>query len=153
VRTDGVVEAAEAVEALLLSSQVGGRWHGGSLAQGTVHAFVPAVLIGLAGLDELGADAELDPADGELREAADGSGCERRPVVGPDPVGQAERSEQVLEAGGGGFEIEAGQGAAVQEIAGVSILDGERVAVTAVPGLELTLEVGGPDVIGVVSWR
>lgn len=33
--------------------------------------FVPGILLGVAGLDELGDDAELDPPDGELREPSE----------------------------------------------------------------------------------
>jgi hypothetical protein len=34
--------------------------------EGSVHPFMPAVLLGLSGLDQLGSDSEANPPDGEL---------------------------------------------------------------------------------------
>lgn len=72
VRPLMVVDLSERVEAALLGPEVlPGRACRASL-QGSVHAFVAAVLMGARRLNQLGPDAQLDPADGESREASDG---------------------------------------------------------------------------------
>lgn len=48
----------EVIEALLLLQDVEGGWLGGFLLEGQVQAFVTSVLLGMAGLDALQADAE-----------------------------------------------------------------------------------------------
>lgn len=58
-------------------------------------AFMAAVLLGAAGLDELGPDAELDPPDGELGEAGDGGAREWIAVVRPDALRQAVLAEEM----------------------------------------------------------
>ena len=60
-----VEDLAEAVEAALLGAQAAGGGPGGLGLEGAVHAFVTAVLLGLAGLDELGEDAKADPPSGK----------------------------------------------------------------------------------------
>ncbi len=87
VRPDLVERLTEDVEPALLCTQVLGRGSGGAFAQGTMHSFVTAVLLRLAGLNELGNDPELDPGDGQLGEAAEGTGGERVAVVAANPVG------------------------------------------------------------------
>jgi hypothetical protein len=111
---DGVVEGAKVIEAALLSAEVLGRRPGGVFAQGSVHAFMAAILVGLTGLDEFGANPELDPGDGELGEPSEGRGGEGWAVIGSDASGQAEGSEEMLEAPGGPFQVESRQGVAIE---------------------------------------
>jgi hypothetical protein len=94
VGPDLVEVGFEGVEAPLLGGAVGGGREGGFRLEISVHALVPTVLVRGSGLDEVGEDAELDPPDGEAREAAQGNGCEGSSVVGPDPVGEAELLEE-----------------------------------------------------------
>ena len=61
-----IVEISEVIESVLLRPQGFRGRSGGSFAEGSVHAFVSAVLIRFSRLDEFGNDAELDPGDGEL---------------------------------------------------------------------------------------
>jgi hypothetical protein len=49
-----VVDLAEGVEALLLSTRGVGRWPASLCLEGPVEAFMAAVLLGLAGVDALG---------------------------------------------------------------------------------------------------
>ena len=76
VRADGVVSGAEVVEAPLLSAEVAFRGMSGLVLEGTVQAFMSAVLLRLGGLGEVGKDAETDPPDGEAGEATAGVGGE-----------------------------------------------------------------------------
>ena len=55
-----------------------------------MHAFMPAVLLGAAGLDELGQDAQAHPPGRELREPRQGVGGEGHAVVGADAQRQAD---------------------------------------------------------------
>ena len=46
----------------------------------------------------------------------------------------------------------AGQAPAAKQVPTEAVLDGERVAIHTVSGLELALEVGGPDGVGGIEW-
>ena len=56
----------EMVKPGLLLEEVGTRRARGLLLQGQVHAFVPAVLLGMAGLDPFDADAQAEPPHRKL---------------------------------------------------------------------------------------
>jgi hypothetical protein len=76
-----------------------------------------------------------------------GGGGEGHAVVGADALRQPEFFEDAGEDGfgelhGGGVEALAGE----QE-AGIAIGDGQWITVTAIPGFELTFEVGGPQLV------
>jgi hypothetical protein len=74
VRAFVVVLVAESLEGPLLSSAVSRRRAGGLGLEGTVHAFVAAVLFWVRRLGELGPDAQADPPDGESGDSSDGAG-------------------------------------------------------------------------------
>ena len=89
MRAQLVELAAPLVEAVLLSAP---RRAGGPRAVGlerAVHAFMPAVLLGGGGLDQVGQDAEAHPPDREGREPAERLGgewdrvCERMRTGSP----------------------------------------------------------------------
>ena len=105
----------------------------------------------LTGSGEIGQDTELDPPDGEAGETAERHGSERGAVVGADALREPELAEETSEDASG-----VGIGGAIETLAGEQIpteavLDGERVAVAAIEGLELTFEVGGPDGVGCIE--
>ena len=113
-----------------------------------MHAFVSAVLLGFAGLDELGLDAERDPPDGEPGEAGDRPGSERVAVVGTDALGETVLPEDPAETTHRSLRIESEHALAGEQEAGVSVLHGEREAELTVTGSELALEVSGPGTVG-----
>jgi hypothetical protein len=78
----------EGMEAPLLSAA--GRRGGPSRLglQVAVHALVAPVLMRAGGLDELGANAELEPPDAELGEAAEGTGGKGLAIIGADALGE-----------------------------------------------------------------
>ncbi len=69
---------AEVIEASLLAPQRGGRRPRGLLLERLVHPLVPAILLGVSGLDQFGIDAQPNPPDREATESSDGSGGERQ---------------------------------------------------------------------------
>ena len=83
-----VVEgAAEVVEVVLLSAEVGLRRLSGFTLEGSVHSFVTAVLLGFSRLDSFRTDAEPDPPGAQPSEASEADGREGRAVVGADDGG------------------------------------------------------------------
>jgi hypothetical protein len=148
VRSLDVIDSAELVEPTLLRTEIGAGRCGGLFLEGSMHALVPAVLVGTRGLDELGEDTEGDPPDGELGEPSDGDGGERVAVVSSDTLRKTELLEETAKAADCGLEIEAEHAVAVEEEPGVAILNGEGKAEVAVLGAELALEVGGPGGVG-----
>ena len=136
------------IEAFLLGPEVGrGRSRRLGL-EGPVHTFVAAVLLGFSGFNELGGDAELDPPGTELGEPSEGHGSEGNAVVGADPFREAVGSENPLEHTHCGIEGGSQEPLALEEEAAVAVLDGEGVAVGAIGGLEVALEVSSPDPVG-----
>lgn len=89
---------AEDIEPMLLGNQAPGRGNGGLSLEGAMHAFVDGVLLGAAGLDQLGADAERDEPDREGRQTRQGRGGEGDTVVGADPIRETEFVERACEA-------------------------------------------------------
>ena len=110
-----------------------------------MHPFVAAILLGGGGLDELGADAELEPPDAELREATKRARGERLAVIGADARGEAILAKEAAEDQLRRLQARAVESLASQEIPGVRVLDGKRIAVAAIAQLELALEVDRPD--------
>lgn len=149
-----VVNLDEVIKALLLLQEVEGGRFGGFLFQGQMHALVPAVLLRVAGLDALEADAESEPPDTEPGESEQSiAGGEGRAVVSPDRTRQPVVLEDTLED----RERELGSNRletlAREQIPGPIIGDRERVTVALVAEHELALEVGAPQPIDVVSAR
>jgi hypothetical protein len=145
VRALVVVLAAEVVERALLGAGVRlGRPARLGLER-AVQALVPPVLLRRAGLREVGQDAQAHPPDAQRREPRERDGRERDAVVAADARRQPVLAEQALEHGPRPGRRRRGQSAAREQEAAVAVGDGERVAVHAVAGLELALEVGGPD--------
>ena len=76
---------SEPIEASLLASQCGGGRTRRFLLERLVHALVPSVLLGMAGLDELWVDAHANPPDGESAQSPDGRRRKGHPFAGPNP--------------------------------------------------------------------
>jgi hypothetical protein len=115
--------------------------------EGFVHPFVRAVLLGLGGEDALVLNPQTQPPHVELRQAVDPSRGEGHAVVGADGAGQAILSEQSVEDGAHAVAFRGEQAVAGEEVAGVLVGDGERVAIDAVAGPEVPLEVRGPEIV------
>ena len=147
VRSDLVEISAKSIEATLLSDTVSSGRDRRLCLEVPVHAFVATVLIWRRGLDEIRQDAELDPPDGEPGEAAKGDGSEGSAVVGTDPIREAEFPEQACENRPGARVRRACEPLTGKQISTEAILDGQGIAVEPVQGLELALEISGPDAV------
>jgi len=90
---------AKGVEPALLRAEAAGRGARGGRLEGAMHAFVPPVLVGAAGFDELGQDPQAHPPGRELREPGQGRGREGHAVVGANAQRQAILFEQPGEDG------------------------------------------------------
>lgn len=139
---------AEAIEFALLAVAGVSRGSGGFGFEGSMHAFMAAVLLWFTRFDELGHDAQLDPPCGQMGEAGQGVGGKGHAVVSADALGQAKFLEQTSEdrfrlchAGGA-------QRLAAEQEAAEAIGDGERITVQSIAGFELPLKVGTPYVVG-----
>ncbi len=138
----------EPIEPALLRAQAPGRGARGFGFERAMHAFMPAILLGLARLDELGQNAQAHPPGGELPEARQGVSGERHAIIGADARGEPELAEQpgedrfrVVDGGGG-------QGLTAEQIATEAVGDGQRIAIPGVTRLKVAFEVCAPDVIG-----
>src|SRR5438876_6450213 len=127
---------AEDVEAALLRRETARRRPRGLRLQGTVHPFMPAVLVRAPGLDELRQDAETDPPRRELRQAGQRGRGERHAVVAANPPRQPILMEQPREDGLGLVASGRRQGLATQEVATKAIGHGQWIAVPAIPRAE-----------------
>jgi len=147
-----VVVDAEAMEHALLCG-AGGCGRKSRLGlQSSTHAFVSAVLLGVGGLDGLRSDAEFYPPSRKTRDATDGLCGEWDAVVAADYGGQAVLAEEALEDRLSELVFGRDQGLASEQVAAEAVDDGERVAVTAIAGFEVTFEVCGPHGVG-RPWR
>jgi len=148
VRTEVVVGFSEALEESLLDAEVGARRIGGTGFEGTVHAFMGAVLLWVSGSDALVSDAELKPPHVEVSKPVNASRREGSPVVTADRVGKTVFTEQASEVAFDAWCFHIGQSMAAEQVAAEVVDDGERVAVATIAHEELPFEVDGPDLIG-----
>ena len=147
VRSDLVEISAKSIEATLLSDTVSSGRDRRLCLEVPVHAFVAAVLVWGCGLNEIGQNAELYPPDGEPGETAKGDGGEGSAVVGTDPIRETEFTEQACKNRPGARVRRACEPLTGKQISTEAILDGQGIAVESVQGLELVLEISGPDAV------
>ena len=77
-----------------------------------------------------------------------GLGREGDAIVGPDRARQTVLAESSLEDGPGCHCLSREEPVTGEQKSRVLVGDGERVAVSPIAGLELALEVGGPEIVG-----
>src|SRR5579872_1076851 len=109
----------EVIELGLLLEEVGAGGTGGLLFEGEVHAFMPAVLLGMARFDALDADAQSQPPDRKLERLnkplgeAKGTPLSERMARG-SPRSRKRRSKAV-NAGFSAFDSMASQSSSIRE--------------------------------------
>jgi len=153
VRALVVVEDTEAVEGALLGGQVPLRGPRGRGLEGPMHPFVGPVLLGTGGQDPLVLNAEADPPHVELRKAVDAGGGERHPVVGANGAGQPVLAKEAIEDGADAPPFSREQAVTAEQVARVLVRDRQRIAIDAIAGPEVALEIRGPEIIRLVRRR
>lgn len=130
MRTFCVEFLNEGVEAGLLLQGIEAWRPGGLLLEGQVHVLMASVLLGMAWLDALDADAQAQPPNGELGEVEEGIWAgEGDAVVGADGVWEAALAEEVLEGSDGGVLAGGVECFAEQQVARGVVGDGKRVSI------------------------
>jgi hypothetical protein len=127
VRTLVVEDVDEVVEACWLLKEVGSGRLGGFFLEREVHAFMAAILLGMAGLDSFNANAQAKPPDGKLAQMEQ-SVCGRE--------GNA-LSLRICLTG--------------EEKTASVIGDGQWVTVVPIAQQELALVIGAPQFIGMLA--
>ena len=114
-----------------------------------MHPFVRAVLLRRRGSGALMLNAEPQPPDIELRQAVNPRRRERDAIVGANRVRQTVLAEQPVEDRAHAESLGRAQAVTREQVARVLVGHGERVAVHAIAGAKVALEVRGPEIIGV----
>src|SRR6266508_2210599 len=143
-----VVLATESVEASLLRRKVGLRRAGRLFLKSAMHPFMTGVLLWMGRLDQNGQDAQPDPPDRQGREPSDGDGGKGSAVIRANSQGKTVFPEQSLEDRLALLRRARAQRLTTQKVSAQTVGSRQRVAVTGVPGSELTLEVRRPQVVG-----
>jgi hypothetical protein len=148
MRTLGVVIRSPAITAPLLAERMS-RWRtGGVPLEFTMHLFMRAVLLGMAGSNELDADAQSQPPHTQGRKTPSARAAERRSIVPADDLGQTVATEQADKHPSHCDRALVRQNAHRQEKAAEEIADGERIATRALSGAKETFEIHRPDIVG-----
>src|SRR4030088_1393347 len=153
VRALFIVDTLEVLEALQLLAQGACRRFGGVLQERQVQPLQPTILLRLARCNALGDDARFDHLPRQLREAAHTTRSKRRPVVGPQRLGQAELAEGRVDNRPDMIVVGTAQRLAAQQVTAVSVPQREWFTMSAVAGQEPTLEVDAPNIVGGIAMR
>src|SRR6185437_10046661 len=146
MRALAVVLLHEVIEARLLLKDIRGSWSRGGFFQREVHAFMSAVLLGVAGRDALQADPQPEPPHGQFAQAVQRPrGRQGHAVVRANRGRQPELLKHALKDGkrrelARGFERFTSQ-----EVAARKVRDRQRVTVAAVLEKKLALEIRAPE--------
>src|SRR5262245_19752263 len=106
------------------------------------------VLFRVRRLDQLRVDPEPYPPDGECRQSTKSGGREGDAVVGANGPGQSALVEESMKHRLCEIEGCGAKALTREQVTAVAIHDRQRVAVSAIARLELTLEISRPEVVG-----
>ena len=118
-----------------------------------MHPLVRAILLRVGRQNPLVLNPQAQPPHVERRQAMERGRGERHAVVGTNRAREAVLPKQALEDRSHAGAPRGQQAVAAEQIAGVLIGDGQRIAVAAVVGAELAFEVGRPQVVRGVRHR
>jgi hypothetical protein len=141
VRALVVVEDAESVEGALLGGQVTVGWPRGRRLEGPMHPRVGTVLLGAGGQDPLVLNAQPDPPHVELRQPVNAAGGKRHAVVRANGARQPVLAEEAVEDRADALALGREQAVTAEQVARVLVGDRERIAIEAIAGAEVALEI------------
>src|SRR5713226_3376247 len=114
-----------------------------------MHAFMAAVLLRMARLDALDANAQPEPPDRELAQVEQGvGGSEWNAIIAANVGRQAALLKKPFKHGKSVVFFGARKSLTGEEIPAGMIGDGQRVAVLMIAQQELALVIGAPQFIG-----
>ena len=152
VRTFLVELLDEMIELGLLLKEVCSGGLGGFFLQGQMHALMAAILLRMARLNALDANAEPEPPNRELAQIEQGvSGSEGNTVIAADVRRQAALLKKPLKHGKSVIFFGGREGLTGEEIPAGVIGDGQRIAVLMIAQQELALVIGAPKLIGFLA--
>lgn len=112
-----------------------------------MHPLVRPVLLRGRRMNARVLDAQPHPPDVQVREPAECSGQERRPIVRADRAREPVLAERAREDRPRLFALHGREAMARQQEAGVLVRDRDRIAVEVVRRFERPFEVGGPQIV------
>src|ERR1700724_1406330 len=125
---------------------------GGFFLQGQMHALMAAILLRMARLNALDANAEPEPPNRELAQIEQGvSGSEGNTVIAADVRRQAALLKKPLKHGKCVVFFGGRKGFTGEEVPAGVIGDGQRIAVLMIAQQELALVIGAPKLIGFLA--
>jgi hypothetical protein len=134
--------------ALRWRAAVGRRRSCGVGFEGPGQAFMTAMVLGVARLDEFWEEPESAPPGRERRQSGQGMGRERARMLGAETAGQADVLKHAGADRCGLGHSGGGEGLAGQQDTPVALGHGKGVAGAAVAGGEVACEVRGPERMG-----
>jgi hypothetical protein len=122
---------------------------GGLFFQSEMHAFMAAILLWMARLDALDANAQAQPPDRELAQIKQSvSGSEGHAVIAADVGGQAALFKKPLKHGES-VVFSSGRKSLTGEKKSAGVIgDGQRIAILVIAEQELALVIGAPQLVG-----
>src|SRR5262245_56593095 len=145
MRTLPVILLDELIKVARLASK---RWLWGDIVlKGSVHAFVASILAGLARLNALGTDAQLDPPFRQLTDPAQGQGGKGGAVIGANAIRQAVSAKSPLKPGSNRLIGRVLQGPTDQQIPREIVTERQRITAPPAPHQKISLEVRAPYLI------
>jgi hypothetical protein len=148
VRPLMIERCTEVGELSLLGTKISPRRSDSVGFQRAMQALMTAILVRFARCNELRQDTQAHPPCRQLGQPGEGVGGERHTVVGADALWQAECFEHTREDRLGLLHTGGGEGFAPEQEAAVAISNSQRLAVAAVPGLEVPFGVGALHLVG-----
>lgn len=148
-----VINREEAIAPFLLSLGSSCRWFHGFLLEGTVHPFMPPVLLRMSWFDALRHNPHLDPPRGQRRQSSSAYRGKGRAIVSADSLRQAVLPKNTLKYRTHMSIVRLGENLAAKKHTGTSVADSQRIAANSVTGANPTLEIGAPDTIGPVGTQ
>ena len=148
MRSDVVVGSSEGIEEALLKAEVGGGGLDGSSFEGSVHAFMSAVLLWISRSDALVCDTELEPPNIQPSQAVDAGRSKGGAVIAANGIGESMLTKQLQKLSVDALGSHVRQCFATQQVTTEVVDNRQGIAVETISGEELAFEIDGPNLVG-----